>query len=148
MTDNMTISHGGKAESEYIRNKLIAYNAKHVPAHLSSRYEEINLTIKDADGTVVGGIVAVLCWNWIEVDILWIEDRLRGMGYGTRLLERIESLAKEWSCTFIKLNTFSFQAPEFYRKNGYEEVAVFEDAPAGSRHYYFRKDIPPSSDAN
>ncbi|SFB04778.1 hypothetical protein SAMN05216312_103194 [Cohnella sp. OV330] len=63
------------------------------------------------------------------------------MGYGTRLLMRIENIARENSCSFIKLNTFSFQAPEFYVKNGYKEVAVFEEAPVGSKHYYFKKAI-------
>ncbi|MBB6672441.1 GNAT family N-acetyltransferase [Cohnella nanjingensis] len=135
------ISFGNKEESDYIRRRLIEYNAEHAPENLSSRYEEINLTIKDGDGSVIGGMLAVLCWNWIEVDILWIEESLRGMGYGTRLLNFIENIAKEKNCTFIKLNTFSFQAPEFYLKNGYNEVAVFEDAPIGSNHYYFKKAI-------
>jgi len=50
-------------------------------------------------------------------------------------------MAREKDCTFIKLNTFSFQAPEFYLKNGYQEMAVIEDAPTGSKHYYFKKAV-------
>jgi hypothetical protein len=42
---------------------MIEFNAMHVPDNLSSRYEEINLAIKNGDGRVVGGILAVLCWN-------------------------------------------------------------------------------------
>jgi GNAT superfamily N-acetyltransferase len=135
------ISFVDKKESEYIRRRLIEFNAMHVPENLSSSYEEINLAIKNDAGLVVGGILAVLCWNWIEVDILWIDETIRGMGHGTRLLNQIENIAKEQNCTFIKLNTFSFQAPDFYRKNGYQEVAVFEEAPIGSRHFYFKKAI-------
>ncbi|GAA3408212.1 GNAT family N-acetyltransferase [Paenibacillus hodogayensis] len=140
------ISFGSKEESEYIRKRLIEFNSKHVHEELSSRYEEINLAIKNTDGQVVGGMLAVLCWNWIEIDILWIDESLRGRGYGTRLLNQIEDIAKEKNCTFLKLNTFSFQAPDFYRKHGYSEVAVFEDAPTGSRHYYFKKEIYRPSD--
>jgi len=141
MIDDLDISFGNKEDSEYIRKRLIEFNARHVLDNLGSRYEEINLTIKDDDGRIFGGMLAILCWNWIEVDILWIDKSLRGMGYGTRLLNLIENIAKEKSCTFIKLNTFSFQAPEFYQKNGYNVVAIFEEAPIGSNHYYFKKAI-------
>ncbi|NIK68021.1 MULTISPECIES: GNAT family N-acetyltransferase [unclassified Paenibacillus] len=140
MTD-ITISFGKEEESTYIRNKLIEFNAKHVPEHLSSRYEEINLTLKDENGSIIGGMLSTLCWNWIEVEILWIDDSKRGNGLGTQLLSRIEQIAREKGCTFIKLNTFSFQAPLFYLKHGYVQVAVFEEAPIGSNHYYFKKTI-------
>lgn len=43
--------------------------------------------------------------SWIDVDIVWIEESFQGMGYGIRLLNLIENIAKEKSCTFIKLNT-------------------------------------------
>ncbi len=123
------------------KKRLIEFNAEHVPGNLSSCYEEINLTIKDESGRVIGGMLSTLCWNWIEVEIIWIEESLRGQGYGTHLLNQIELIAKEKSCSFIKLNTFSFQAPKFYLKNGYDEVAVFKEAPTGSNHYYFKKAI-------
>ncbi|MFK7695034.1 GNAT family N-acetyltransferase [Paenibacillus sp. HJGM_3] len=141
MTIEPYISFGDEKESAYIRKRLIEFNAEHVPGNLSSRYEEINLTIKNDSGKVIGGLLSTLCWNWIEVEILWIEESLRGQGYGSHLLNKIERIAKEKGCTFIKLNTFSFQAPEFYRKNGYDEVAVFKEAPTGSNHYYFKKSL-------
>ncbi|MFC3748261.1 GNAT family N-acetyltransferase [Paenibacillus sp. GCM10012306] len=141
MTPNYEITYGSQEESEYIRRKLIEFNAKNVPEALSSRYEEINLSVKDAHGTVVGGMLAVLCWNWIEVEILWVEESMRGQGYGKQLLNRIEDIAKEKDCTFIKLNTFSFQAPDFYPKYGYRLMAVIEDAPLGSQHYYYIKEL-------
>jgi GNAT superfamily N-acetyltransferase len=141
MANEPTVSFGNEEESTYIRKRLIQFNAEHVSENLSSRYEEINLTIKDDSGKVIGGLLSTLCWNWIEVEILWVDESSRGLGFGSRLLNQIEYIAKEKGCTFIKLNTFSFQAPEFYLKKGYEEVAVFKDAPLGSNHYYFKKAI-------
>lgn len=41
-----------------------------------------------------------------------------GQGSGKRLLEEAENIARSKRCTFIKLNTFSFQAPS----NSFEEV--------------------------
>jgi len=143
---NYPISYADEEEKNYVRRKLIEYNAQHVPEHLKSRYEEINLAIKDKDGTVVGGLLAELCWNWMEVDILWVDLAYRHKGFGTQLLNKIEKIALEKDCTFIKLNTFSFQAPNFYRKNGYEQYALLEHAPEGASQYYFKKNIAPSAE--
>lgn len=53
----------------------------------------------------------------------------------------IEAIAKQKGCTFIKLNTFSFQAPDFYKRFGYDLVCVYDDAPRGFKHYYFKKEM-------
>ncbi|MNP68165.1 Acetyltransferase (GNAT) family protein [compost metagenome] len=77
----------------------------------------------------------------MEIDILWVEEKNRQQGLGKRLLHEAEKIAKLKECALIKLNTFSFQAPEFYKKYGYKEIAVIENAPLGSNHYYFVKDF-------
>lgn len=136
-----TIFNADENEKNYVRRKLKEYNAQHVPEHLRSRYEEINLAIKDEQGNIIGGLIAVLCWNWIEVDILWVDSAIRFKGIGTQLLHEVEKIASEKACTFIKLNTFSFQAPSFYIKNGYNQYSVIENAPEGANHYFFKKDI-------
>ncbi|MET3208732.1 UNVERIFIED_CONTAM: hypothetical protein ABIC26_001671 [Paenibacillus sp. PvR008] len=43
---------------------MIEFNAKHIPEDIRTRYEEINLTLKNDDGQVIGGLLSVL-----EVDI-------------------------------------------------------------------------------
>lgn len=73
MTTANNISRSNKEESDYVRKRLIEFNAGHVPEDLNSNYEEINLAIKDESGQVVGGMNSVFCWNWIEVDILWVD---------------------------------------------------------------------------
>ena len=138
MVNQPTIYKGSNEEANYVRNKLIAFNALHVP---NGTYEEVNLCVKNENGEIVAGLNSVVCWNWMEVDILWVEEKSREQGLGKRLLEEAEQIAKQKDCTFIKLNTFSFQAPEFYKKYGYKEIAVIENAPLGSKHYYFKKDL-------
>lgn len=125
-------------EANHVRKKLIEYNSNKVP---NGVYEEINLVLKDNDNTVIAGLNSAICWNWMEIDILWVNDHYRGQGLGKRLLYEAEQIARTRNCSFIKLNTFSFQAPEFYKKQGYEVYAVIEDAPIGSRHYYFKKEL-------
>ncbi|GIO31707.1 MULTISPECIES: GNAT family N-acetyltransferase [Paenibacillus] len=135
------ISRSSNEESSYVRNKLIEFNAGQLPDDLKNRYEEINLHVRDGEGNIIAGLLSVMCWNWLEVDILWVDPRYRKQGQGSKLLMEAEKIAREKGCTFIKLNTFSFQAPEFYKKHGYREIAVIDDAPRGFKHYYFKKDL-------
>ncbi len=139
MSKDYIVSKSSKEERDLVRNGLIQFNNEHVPAELRRNYQEINLSIKNEDGEVIGGLNSVHCWNWIEVDILWINPDYRGKDYGSKLLNEIEEIARQKNCTFIKLNTFSFQAPKFYLKHGYEVIAVIENAPTGFQHYYLQK---------
>ncbi|MFK4476165.1 ribosomal protein S18 acetylase RimI-like enzyme [Bacillus sp. RC206] len=51
----------------------------------------------------------------------------------------IEEFAIKKECRLIKLDTFSFQAPNFYKKHGYKVIGVSEDYPKGHNHYYLEK---------
>ncbi|QDY86076.1 GNAT family N-acetyltransferase [Paenibacillus polymyxa] len=141
MTPEPQVSRSSREEARFVRNKLIEFNAKYVPADIQTQYEEINLTLKNGEGQVIGGLLSVLCWNWVEVDILWVDEGHRGKGYGSQLLGEIEQMARDKGCNLIQLNTFSFQAPEFYEKHGYEVIGVIDEAPRGFKHYYYKKNI-------
>lgn len=134
------ITKSSDEESRYVRHKLIEFNTEHLPENMN-RYEEINLNIKDADGRIVGGLLSAVCWNWMEIDILWVDQYQRAKGLGSKLLMEAERIAREKECEFVKLNTFSFQAPDFYKKHGYQVMAIIENAPVGQKHYYFRKEL-------
>lgn len=136
-----TLNPSNAEESAYVRNQLIAFNAAHLSENLKHRYEELNFNIKNEAGDIVAGVLSTLCWNWLELDILWVDEKQRHQGYGSQLLLEIERIAREKSCDFIMLNTFSFQAPGFYEKHGYQLMTTIENAPTGHSHYYFKKDL-------
>lgn len=138
MPTNPQMHHASNEEAGFVRNKLIEYNAVHVPSGI---YEEVNLCLKNDHGDIIAGLNSAVCWNWMEIDILWVEEKHRKNGLGRRLLAEAEKVARSKECAFIKLNTFSFQAPEFYIQHGYKEIALIENAPLGSNHYYFKKDL-------
>lgn len=138
MPYNSQIHTGTNEEAGYVRKRLIEYNSAHVPNGI---YEEVNLCMKNDNGDLIAGLNSAICWNWMEIDILWVEENNRKNGLGKRLLAEAETIARSKNCTFIKLNTFSFQAPDFYKKYGYQEIAIIENAPLGSSHYYFKKDL-------
>lgn len=127
-------------DKNYVRNKMIEFNLKHFPDDLKGRYQEVNLYVKNADGQIFGGIVSEICWNWMEVHYLFVNEQLRKLGYGKKLLHEAEKIAKEKACDFIKLDTLSFQALDFYKKQGFEVYGEIQNAGRHT-HYYLKKDI-------
>lgn len=127
-------------DNDYIRNKMIEFNRRHFPEELKDRYEELKLHLVSEDGDILGGIVGEFCWNWLEIQYLFVEEEHRKSGYGRILIREVEKMAIERECDFIKLDTLSFQALGFYLKEGYEIYGTIENA-GGHTHYYLKKDI-------
>ena len=103
--------------------------------------EPLNIYVEDDSGELMAGLVAETFGNWLEIEYLFVKEELRGQGIGSQLLQQAESEAKKRNCRFAFVNTYQFQAPAFYQKQGYMEVITLKDYPyTGQRHYY-QKDL-------
>ena len=103
--------------------------------------ETLNLYIEDEHGEIMAGLVAETFGNWLEIEYLFVKEDIRGQGIGSQLLHQAESEDKKRNCRFAFVNTYQFQAPAFYQKQGYKEVFTLKDYPyIGQRHYY-QKDL-------
>lgn len=91
------------------------------------------------DETIVGGIIGETHWNWLFINLVWIKDGLRRCGFGEQLLMAAEAEGRRRGATNAYLDTFSFQAPDFYKKHGYEVFGLLEDFPPGHCRYYLTK---------
>ncbi|MCF2527096.1 GNAT family N-acetyltransferase [Yinghuangia soli] len=93
-------------------------------------------------GEVVGGVAGKTWAYWLHVDLLWVDKEHRGAGLGGQLLARAEEIARtEHGCTHVRLETWDFQAPEFYRKKGYAVVGEVHDYPPGVTEYILAKKL-------
>ncbi len=102
--------------------------------------EIFSILLKNNDGKLIGGVIASILWNGMEIDSLWIEKSLRGKGEGGKLIEAAEKEGLKRGCTISYTNTFSWQAPEFYEKMGYSLYGKLDGFPEGnSLSYYFKK---------
>ncbi|WHX41252.1 GNAT family N-acetyltransferase [Mesobacillus sp. AQ2] len=124
-----------------INHKLYEYNLSHFPEDLRGRYQEVNLILLDENENIRGGILGEICWNWLEIHTLMIDEDIRGLGYGTKLLAEIEQAALESQCDFIKVDTLSFQGLDFYQNNGYEVYGTLDNVGREFKHFYLKKDL-------
>jgi len=126
---------------QYLEERIYEFNAS---ATGISGGELLAFLIRES-----GRIVAGICWNtWggtCEVRQFWVDEPQRRRGLGTRLFRAAEQEARRRGCTQIILMTFSFQAPAFYRKHGFEVVATIENHPRGHQNLVMRKRLEPDS---
>ena len=141
LTDNIN-----EADHAYILERLLAFNIEHSEAYRQLRTPEhaaqpLEVFLRDESGTIVGGLIAETFWGWLCIYKLWLDARLRGGGYGTKLMQAAEDEARRRGCRFSRLDTYGYQARGFYEKLGYRAVGVIEGYPPGSAEYYLRKDF-------
>ena len=89
----------------------------------------------------MGGVIGATYWDWFQLDLMWVKEELRGHGYGRRLLTLAENEARRRGARHVHLDTFSFQAPGFYEKCGYQVFGVLQDYPAGHQRFYLAKEL-------
>lgn len=127
-------------DTDYIRQRVIEYNMSKIPEEVKHPKKQISYVLRDGEQKILGGITGEIFWYHLHIDFLWVDESLRGQGYGKELLTKIEEFAIEHNCRLIQLDTFSFQAPDFYQKFGYEVIGIVGDFPTkDSKQYYLVK---------
>jgi len=130
--------HASESLKQVVVDHLDAYN---IAVTGMSEYSPINLFLRDDGREVLGGLLGAIWGGVLFVRILWVAQALRGQGHGRRLLESAERRAVERGCRHVFIDTFSFQAPGFYEKQGYEIYGRADDWPVGHAHYFLRKGL-------
>ena len=106
---------------------------------ISFESEEIVLEAWDGEDWA-GGLNASYGTIWVFVKLLAVADGRRGQGIGQKLMAAMEEEARSRGLKGIWLDTFTFQAPEFYRRAGYEEAGRIPEYFEGvARHFFFKR---------
>ena len=95
--------------------------------------------LRDDQRTIVGGAHGWTFGHYMYVDLLWVDEPVRGQGHGRAVLLAAEQEGIGRGCRYSVLNTFSFQARGFYEKLGYRVFAELDDVVGPHRWYFLRK---------
>ena len=141
MNDKYRIVYEDKPEDEawgIIGRGVGGYNKEQAG---ENNFQRLCFTLLAPDGEIVGGVLCEMYWGWLYVDLLWVQEELRGQGFGHQLLTQAEEEGRQRGATNVYLDTFSFQAPAFYEKLGYEVFGELPDYPPGQSRYFMTKQL-------
>ena len=130
------VSEPAEEDFEVIKNGLNGFNETYTGLLLK---EKVSSFVKDKNDTTVGGILGEIHWGWLYVKGLWVSDSVRSKGLGSKLLQKLEDYAFSKGITNYRLETTSFQALEFYKKQGYELFGELPDMPPSFTSYFLKK---------
>ena len=103
------------------------------------RYKRQVISVRDEKGRLLGGVILQSYWRETYVELLWLSVQARRAGLGGKLIEEAERRARRRGSWLIHLNTYSFQAPRFYEKQGYRRFGSIAGSPLGGRRHFYVK---------
>jgi GNAT superfamily N-acetyltransferase len=136
LDSRITIESPPKKDSlQTLDNGLLSEIAKTAP--LLNR--QVALFLRDDDNRVLGGAIAGMFWSWMDLRFLWVDESVKGQGWGKKLLQAAEIEAKKNECLGITCDTASFQSLDFYLSQGFSIMAKLENRPPRHSSYYLQK---------
>lgn len=90
---------------------------------------------------IIGGLWGIFAGDWLSIELLYVPDEFRSRGIGSSVIKKAEELAAKRGCVGIRLDTFTFQAPGFYEKVGYQAFGKLVDHPKGHAQIYYFKNL-------
>ena len=129
---------GSERDVQELHALLKAYNLSH---REPSKDVPLGIYYENENGEKLAGLVGETFGNWLCIKYLFVSEELRGQGIGTRIMESAEQEAKSRGCKYAFVDTFFFQAPDFYLKLGYHEVFALTEYPYTGARYYYTKQL-------
>lgn len=127
-----------EAAMQWVQNRLRVFNTVKPGGN---DFKVLHVYLRDEQGVLQGGLLAWTLWSWMHIDALWVEEDLRGQGAGKRLLMEAERLAILRGCTLSEVDSFCFQSPGFYERQGYTVFGKLENIRGEFTRYYLQKKL-------
>jgi GNAT superfamily N-acetyltransferase len=133
------------ADVEALRQRLWEHN---VASTGDSNGFELAIVLRGPDGALRAGLYGWTWGGWLEIDQFWVHPEDRGKGLGSRMLAAAEAEGRKRGCHTAALSTHTFQAPDFYRRHGYETHTTLDEYPPGHAKLFMRKRLLAPSSAH
>ena len=103
---------------------------------VSCDYRPFNFIAKE-DNKVVGIITGHSYYKEVHIGDIIIFEEYRNKHIGTKLIETVEKYYKNKEFENINLTTYNFQAPEFYKKCGFQVEFIRENKENSKLNKYY-----------
>lgn len=104
--------------------------------------QPLSVLIKsNKNGEVLGGMQGRSSLGLLFIDLFYLPPALRRLGVGTEILRCFEDEGRKRGCSAAFLYTISFQAPDFYKKHGWEEFGRIDCKPEGTSRIFMKKSL-------
>ncbi|MCZ7471409.1 GNAT family N-acetyltransferase [Agrobacterium sp. O3.4] len=134
---NFVLSDVADAEAEKaIRDPLVAYN---VARFGESDKRELNITIRDDENAVTGGLVGYTGRGWLYVQLLFVPETMRGKGTAAKLLAMAEEEARKRGCTGAYIDTMNPDALRTYERYGFTRIGSLGPLSSGQSITWLEK---------
>lgn len=131
-----------KEENEkIILNGLAEYTLDKTGVSPDIMSNSFHFFYKDEKEEIQAGIIGFCYCGCVYISMLWVHPRYRGQKLGVALVEEAEKLGKQQGCSFSTVNTMEWEAPEFYKKLGYEVEFKREGYADNHIMFFLRKSL-------
>lgn len=120
---------------------LLLAHAKAVGFEFKEKPLSLTAAFSDDPGSPIGYLEGTSMQGRFYLSRLAIRSDARALGVGSELLSDAERIASERGDVEVVLDTWSFQAEEFYSAQGYEVIARLDDVPNGAGKVWMHKKL-------
>jgi len=93
----------------------------------------------DAENEIIGGVSGRTIYKQFLIEVVWVSPAARQTGLGSKLMKCAEKEARNRGCVAAQVDTLSFQAPDFYKKLGFEIVGQVSGIPESPDRFFLLK---------
>ncbi len=139
MTSGLTVGSADCTLDQRLSDELGNFNGAAIPGPAAV---ELTVRYTNADSELLGGISG---WTWQEaagIGMVWVHSEHRAAGLGSQLLAEFERAAAIRGARRVFVTSYTFQAPGFYERHGFQEIFRWDGVPVeGQADVHFRKDL-------
>jgi GNAT superfamily N-acetyltransferase len=117
-------------DREFIDEALGEYNA---PFLRDASWAYFGIFLRAEANAIRAGLIGDCYAGWLTIRLLWVHRDQRRGGLGSGLIKEAEGFALARSCHSAWVDSFSFQAPDFYRRLGYKVFGTLDYPPDHQR---------------
>ncbi|MFC3909299.1 GNAT family N-acetyltransferase [Legionella dresdenensis] len=130
--------HPDNANVDFLRQKIIDFNKR----YLHEKASQFNVLARDdKNHCIIGGASVWQHSDALYIDILWLEEGYRRQKLGTEIINTIAEQANKNNIKKLYVDTYDFQAVDFYVKQGFLIIAEVKNYLLEHDLVYLKKEL-------